>query len=762
MNDELSDLKEKYEERLKTSFSENDIPSKKKKKNEKEEENDGIIPLVSRDYYNFKKENTPAHLTIYEKLCSWSEQILKIEPDKKSSLETEEAIKICHLQVTPAGVMSFSIVAPIVLALFFITFSYIIPSIINPYNPDTGTGGGSTFFLIFSLFAALAIIIPLQKLPVFLANNWRMKASNQMVLCVFYMVTYMRHTSNLERAMSFAAEHLTPPLSLDLKKVLWDVESEKYESLKESLDNYLVGWKKYNMEFIESMHLIESSLFESSESRRLDALDKSLTVILDETYEKMLHFAHNLKGPLTALHMLGIILPILGLVILPLLVSFMPEVKWYHLAMLYNVVLPISVFYMSKNILSTRPTGYGESDISETNPELKKYRNIIIPIGNSEIRISPLIVSFFIAGIFMLLGLIPLLLHAANPDFDVVYAAGEVKVIDTLTDPEATYYFLGYRDELKEGTPTGKIVGPFGIGALLLSFFVVLSVGFGVGLYFKLRSKNVIKIRDQSKALEQEFAAALFQLGNRLADGIPAEIAFGKVAEIMEGTLSGQFFELVSNNISRLGLNIEQAIFDEKKGALIYYPSNLIESSMKVLVESSKKGPLIASHAVINISEYIKQIHRVDERLKDLMADIVSDMKSQVRFLTPAIAGIVVGITSMITQILGSLSMKLSELSDQASDAGNGIAGSSLLGMFGTGISTYYFQIIVGLYVVQITFILTTLLNGIENGSDKLSERYLLGNNLIKTTLTYLAITVCVSILFNVVAGSILASFQTT
>ena len=81
--------------------------------------------------------------------------------------------------------------------------------------------------------------------------------------------------------------------------------------------------------------------------------------------------------------------------------------------------------------------------------------------------------------------------------------------------------------------------------------------------------------------------------------------------------------------------------------------------------------------------------------------------------------------------------------------------------MFGTGISTYYFQIVVGLYVVQITYILTTLLNGIENGSDKLSERYMVGNNLVKTTITYILITLVISILFNLVAGSILSSFQT-
>jgi len=47
-----------------------------------------------------------------------------------------------------------------------------------------------------------------------------------MVLCIFYVVTYMRHTSNLELAVEFASQHLSAPLNLDLRKVLWDVETE--------------------------------------------------------------------------------------------------------------------------------------------------------------------------------------------------------------------------------------------------------------------------------------------------------------------------------------------------------------------------------------------------------------------------------------------------------------------------------------------------------------------------------------------------------
>src|SRR3990167_1082564 len=159
------------------------------------------------------------------------------------------------------------------------------------------------------------------------------------------------------------------------------------------------------MEFIEAFHLIESSLLEGDEKRRLAILDKSLDVILEETYEKMLHYAHNLKSPITTLHMMGIILPILGLVILPLMVSFMEGVKWFHIAIIYNVGLPIGVYFMGKNILSKRPTGYGDTDISEENPELKKYRNVLFRIGTKEVKLNPLWFSIFIAIIFFFIGI---------------------------------------------------------------------------------------------------------------------------------------------------------------------------------------------------------------------------------------------------------------------------------------------------------------------------------------------------------------------
>lgn len=662
----------------------------------------------SRVYEVFRQETLARHLTAYEKFCKFFGKFNIRIPSQEQELQ--EAITITHLQITPKDVTSLAIILPILFIVFgmFVSIWFDL-----------------MFYVFFTLFAGIALMFVLLKIPHYLANQWRMNASNQMVLCIFYVVTYMRHTSNLERALQFAAEYLTPPLSLDIKKILWDVEIQRYDTVKESLEFYLETWRKWNGEFIEAFHLIESSLYEASEERRLQILDKALEVILEGTKEKMLHYVQNLKSPITTLHMLGVILPILGLVILPLIVNFSQNVYWWHLATVYNIILPVMVYFLGKNILVTRPTGYGDTDISDINPAFKKYRNIVLTLGKHDFAFHPIIITSILGSLSFLIALSPLILHALDAsDFEVMTG----------------FMFLGYRESIKQ---TNVIVGPYGLGASILSVFFPLTCVFSIGLYYHLRSKNVIQIRERTKKLEEEFASALFQLGNRLGDGLPAEIAFPKVAEVTKNTVSGYFFQLVSSKLA-VGVGLEDAVTE----ALKTFPSNVIRSSMKVLMESIKKGPAIASQALITVSRYIKEIHQVNERLKDLLADIISDMQAQITFLTPVIAGIVIGITSMITFILSALAGNISTLGESG-DAG---AISDVAGFFGDGIPTYFFQIVVGVYVFQLAYILTIISNGIENGADKLQERYLLGRNTIKSTVLYSILAVTVIILFNFIA----------
>ena len=437
--------------------------------------------------------------------------------------------------------------------------------------------------------------------------------------------------------------------------------------------------------------------------------------ILEGIHDRMLHYAQELKNPITMLHMLGVILPILTLIIFPLVGTLMQgSIKWYHMALIYNLILPIAVYFYGKSILSKRPTGYGESQFG--------YDRKVSKFG-------PVLLGFF----FVLIGFSPLIMHAIDPEFDIFIG-------DFMGN------FLGYY----EGN------GPFGIGALALSLFVPLGIALGMAVYYRMKSGKLIKVRNETKKMENEFSGALFQLGTRIGDGIPTEIALEEVGNTLSDTPTGLFFKRISNNIRKLGMNLYEAIFNKKNGAILGNPSALIESAMEVIVESAKKGPQIVSRSVISISNYITNINRVNERLKDLLSEIISSMKSQIKFLAPVIAGIVVGLSAMMVTIITRLSDLVSGLTTEEAGEFGGMLNFANLFKAAETIPSYYFQLVVGIYVVEIVVILTVLASSIEFGPDKLNEEYYLSRNLISSTLLYVIITFLVSLIFVALTNSII------
>ena len=112
-------------------------------------------------------------------------------------------------------------------------------------------------------------------------------------------------------------------------------------------------------------------------------------------------------------------------------------------------------------------------------------------------------------------------------------------------------------------------------------------------------------------------------------------------------------------------------------------------------------------------------------------------------FLAPLLAGIVVGLSGMITTILGSLANMLP--TEGGAEAAGGFSGAGLnklMGIFDitTMIPTYYLQVIIGLYIVEIIFILTSTLVTISSGRDNLQETSEIGKNLMKSITLYLIV----------------------
>ncbi len=699
---------------------------------------------VSGEYEQFLRDMKPK-LSTYEKWAQSIGNIVNIKIAEKDRIKLQRYLDEAHVDVTPSQAMTLSLMS--MFLVFFGTLLLIVAYVLIGF-PSIDAFLASRAFADVALLFFLGVIASLfvfyytSTLPQRLANTWKLQASSQMVPAILYVVVYMKHTSNLERAIQFASQHLEGPLALDFKKIFYDVEIGKFSTVKQSLENYLLIWRDYAPEFVEAFHLIESSLVEPSEARRIEILERALEVILDGVYEKMLKYSREIRSPLTNLYMLGIILPTLGLAMLPLASTLLQGmIRWPHVFVLFNVIIPFFVFYMVSQVLLKRPGGYGEGSTLELNPDYGTYASK-----------KPWIWGILIALPFFILGALPFILQ-------IDFITNSLGIENDYTFAQLSLGFLGENDKVFDfKTEEGRTTGPFGTLAVLLSMFIPLGLAVMFYFVYSEKTKKLIVARNSTKQLEKEFANSLFQLGNRLGDGMPAELAFGRVAASTQGQKSAEFFSHVSQNIQQGGMSVEGAVFDSRRGAIIYFPSALIATSIRILVESSKKGLKIAAQSLMSISQYVKNIEKINERLRDLLAEIVSDMKSNMTFLAPLLAGIVVGLAAMITAILNKLDTLQIDTGGDVLGA-TGFAGLFEIFSLPNMIPPYYIQLSIGLYIIEIIFILTGALVTVDSGRDNLREKNELARNLrigiVLYILTAFAATAVLSVLAGVALGGL-------
>ncbi|MBU3904575.1 MAG: hypothetical protein KJ906_00290 [Nanoarchaeota archaeon] len=624
----------------------------------------------TREYKQFLTEIETKPKTWFELSCAFSEKIFPIKPDQKMADKLEENIKASFMHATPKGVLSFSVI--IGLLLFALTFGLIF----------LGIGGAVGIVL---LICAAGTAYYLYNYPTMQAKVMGMRMSSDTVLAVLYMVIYMRTSPNLEGALKFAAQHLKGPLSWDLKKLIWDIEVGVHSSADAALLEYVYKWKDKNKEFAEALHLLRGVAVEPS--RRNIIFDETISVILNGTRERAKHYASGLRMPMMMIHAMGVLLPVMGLVMFPIVMIFMAEkVKPIFVFLGYDVLLPLALLFFTSYILQSKPPTFSQPDVSMAKgiPKMGyfKFKNMNIPVLPVAIGISLPLLIFGFVGI-------------NNPD---------------------TYTSVAY------------------------SMIVIFSLSIGIGSYCLLDSFQKMKIRKDIEQIEDEFSVALFQLGNVLASGMPIELAIDKARSNMKGLKIAELFEIISMNMKKFGYTFEQALFDKDVGAIYYYPSTLIQSIMQTIIESSKKSIQTASTSMIVVSNYLKNVHNVKEEIDEILGETITSMQFLAMFLAPMVAGVTVTMAVVILQILSQLGSTLGGIME--SGAGVSAAQGLMLIPWAMGgappISPAVFQLIVGIYMVEMGVLLSMFLNQIKYGEDKIGIRNSMWSVLIIGILVYI------------------------
>ena len=646
--------------------------------------------IYSKEYKEFLKgETTLKKLSLYEKLCNISEKTLPISPWKDLTEKYYNAISFSHLNISPRGAFSLVLLATI-LSVGIPTFLLIL------FNITLLPG-------IFSLSTALLIAVLgvtvfyyLYDYPFHFATIFRIKASAEMVMAIIYMTISMRVSPNIENAIEFAAKNLSGPLSVDLHQLLWDMYLRKFDSASTALDSFINKWKRDNSEFAQSLYLIKTSTIESP-SRREKVLDEAVSVMLDGTRERMKNYSQELKTPVTVLNALGILLPVIGLVFLPMIAIFMPEtIKPVFIIVGYNIFLPLVVYWLMKTYLEKRPYSFHQPDISK-HPKFRKQKRWLFPLLGVVIALPPIVFG--------------------------------------------SYQILS----------STKI---FSFNMLVYSLLISLGISMGIAAYSIFSVIQKLKLRDEIAQIENEFAEVLFQLGNQITRGIPLEKTLKNITPQIQNLKISKFFEKILYNIETFGMTLEQAIFNKENGAIREYPSKLIEAIMHAVVEISKRGMVTASKAMITISSYLKDSHDVEEEMKDMLSEVTSTMQMQAILLAPLSSGIIVALSAMIMNMLVMLKGMVEGIYGQLTQYGPlGVAGGGLFGSIinlDKIIPVHTFQLIVSIYMIEVVSMLSIFLSIIQNGDENLLKRLSLGKTLMLSFAIYAVVMILSYSVFSV------------
>ncbi|HHF55786.1 MAG TPA: hypothetical protein ENL42_02585 [Thermoplasmatales archaeon] len=566
-------------------------------------------------------------------------------------------------------------------------------------------------YLTILLMAIVTIILPILALqiiseyPKTKAKYMKIHSLGDIPEVLSYIVMYLKLIPNLENALRFAARESKTSLAKDLRKLMWDLEVRIHKSIDDAVTYFANMWGKWSDYLKRAMHLVRSSIHERSEGERNVTLDRSLDVVLEGTKSMMIEFANKLHQPTLVIYSMGVMIPLALVAMLPAAAAVGLRLSIFQIFIFYDIILPLLLFIYIRKVLLARPATFNPPAVPSDHPALQKINkkaNLIAAISLGSLITIPGIA-------FMLLRFLPL-----------------------------------------EGTPLEFFVKPAeegGINAYFpVTLFILWGIAAAVSLYCLKTYTPYKKIRDDIKEMEKEFADSLYVLGKRIMEGRPAEEAFHYASETLEGSKMGEVFRQTAFNLLSMRMNSNEALFDKKFGSLKHVYSDRIRAIMRLFVEGVKRSYVAAGVAIVKIADHLKQLQDVEKNIRNALGVLTSTLRTTATLFAPIIAGVTLGITKLISNILNTMDLQ-SITAEIANETENTFFGS--MEFYIMDVPPEIFVLVIGIYVIQLVFLLVRFANGIEEGDDKIQFMYSLGKSLPAAIAFFSIVTIFSMIMFQ-------------
>ena len=600
-------------------------------------------------------EELPFFIQICKKISSQfgnrSTKNLEKQLSPKDLKAMEKAINFADLKIKPYEV----IFSGYILALFTFIFLLIISMIFFLTEPIHGVVldffGILVLIIMPMLTLPLVVLIYTTNYPASYSNILKIRALGRMAEVIFYLTISMRLIPSLDRAIKFASENVDKPLSTGLKKVLWDVYTRKYDTIETALLAFADEWGEWSEDFKRAIYSTVSAQLETSDTSRNITLQRTNDIILEGTKAKLIEYQSKLGGPTMVLFSLGIMLPLMMGALIPMAIFSGIQLTTFQIFFIMDFIFPVVTIIYALFILRKRPEALVPPKIKP-----KKTRN----------EQMILLVMGLVFG--LLVGIAIYELGAMSGNGDLVYGVSFCLGISTI-------------------------------------FFIYF---YGTTYLEKKERKRVIE-------MENQFPDALFQLGNRIREGMPFETALKKVSESLKGSHISKEFRRYSYAIQMTHQPPEEVLFGHN-GILNDAPSKTIQNTMKVVVGTLQKDTATAGQMITGISRHLMDLKKVEQDIRIGLNSIVSMMQSTAVLFAPIVMGVTVALYNILLKTLVGINVNVGK---EAMGFGIFFGGSQIpIGVF---------SFIIGLYLLFMVLIVMYFCSSVMSGEDNLERKYLIG-----------------------------------
>ncbi|MFO7676997.1 MAG: hypothetical protein R6V50_01235 [Thermoplasmatota archaeon] len=618
---------------------------------------------------------------------------------KYFSDEYLNTLNFTGLQVTPQGVMGLTYMVALVSFFGMLVANFIV---ILLYGGNIFEIDIFTLLLLFSLtlFLPLVLMNLVRSYPNTYAQYMKIHSLGDIPEILSYLVMYLKLVPNLENAVKFSASESSTSLAHDLRKMLWDMEIRVYHGIDDALSSFATMWGEWSEYFKRSLHLIRSSIQERDDTSRVITLNRSIDVALDGTRDMMNQFAGRLHQPTMVIYSIGIMIPLALVAMLPAAGLIGMRVTIFQVFLLYNILLPLVVFFYMRKILLNRPATFNPPKIPSDHPEIvhiNKKRRFLISLG--------LGLGVSLPGFFFII--LPYIISDYSSLSPVMFFFVSETGLNSFFP--VTLFFI------------------WGIATFVTSYCM--------SVYYPYK-----KVRDDVKQIEREFGDALYILGKRIAEEKSPEESFVYASATMSGAKIADVFSQTGYNLTAMHTTIRDALFSHEFGSLKYVYSDRVKAIMRLFVEGIQKSQRAVSISLIKIADHLKELQGVEKMIRESLYSLTSTLRSTAALFAPLIAGVTLAITKLITNIIGSIA---ETIPSNSIDAGGSVL-STVSDTFSVqNVRPEFFVLVIGIYVIQLVVLLTRFTNGIDEGDDKAAFMYSLGQTM-PTAVIVLSITIVI------------------